>query len=29
MDTWAFDDWNVELMHEPFVEGIPEMIDDF
>ena len=29
METWAFDDWDVELMHEPFVEGIPEMIDDF
>ena len=29
IDTWAFDDWDAELMHEPFVEGIPEMIDDF
>ena len=28
METWAFDDWDVELMHEPFVEGIPAMIDD-
>jgi hypothetical protein len=29
MNTWAFDDWDVELMHEPFVESVPEIIDDF
>lgn len=26
-DTWVFDDPNTELVSEPFVEGIPEMID--
>lgn len=26
--TWVFDDSNVDLVKEPFVFGIPEMIDD-
>ena len=26
--TWVFDDESVELNKEPFVAGIPEMIDD-
>jgi hypothetical protein len=26
--TWVFDDPATELRQEPFVEGIPEMIDD-
>ncbi len=26
--TWVFDDPRVDLQQEPFVEGIPEMIDD-
>lgn len=26
--VWAFDDENVGLMREPFVNGMPEMIDD-
>lgn len=26
--TWVFDDSSTELKQEPFVEGIPEMIDD-
>ena len=26
--TWVFDDEAVELMQEPFVSGVPEMIDD-
>jgi hypothetical protein len=25
--TWVFDDTRVGLLHEPFVSGIPEMID--
>ena len=25
--TWVFDDERVELVHEPFVNGVPEMID--
>lgn len=25
--TWVFDDDQVDLVHEPFVSGIPEMID--
>jgi hypothetical protein len=25
--TWVFDDAQVELVQEPFIEGIPEMID--
>lgn len=25
--TWVFDDESVELQKEPFVQGIPEMID--
>lgn len=27
-DTWVFDDPDVDLVKEPFVFGIPEMIDD-
>lgn len=27
-DTWVFDDETVNLVKEPFVFGIPEMIDD-
>ncbi len=26
--TWVFDDPEVDLVREPFVEGVPEMIDD-
>ena len=26
--TWVFDDERVGLVQEPFVSGIPEMIDD-
>lgn len=26
--TWVFDDDRLEIIQEPFVEGIPEMIDD-
>ena len=26
-DTWVFDDESVGLEKEPFVKGIPEMID--
>jgi hypothetical protein len=26
--TWVFDDAATDLRQEPFVEGIPEMIDD-
>ena len=26
-DTWVFDDESVGLDKEPFVQGIPEMID--
>lgn len=26
--TWVFDDEAVDLVQEPFVSGIPEMIDD-
>lgn len=26
-ETWVFDDENVGLLREPFVSGIPEMID--
>jgi hypothetical protein len=25
--TWVFDDSDVELVREPFVEGMPEIID--
>lgn len=25
--TWVFDDPNTQLVQEPFVEGVPEMID--
>ncbi len=25
--TWVFDDERVELVQEPFIEGMPEMID--
>ncbi|WP_242055038.1 MULTISPECIES: hypothetical protein [Nostocales] len=25
--TWVFDDERVGLVHEPFVSGVPEMID--
>ena len=28
IDTWVFDDASVGLDKEPFVQGIPEMIDD-
>ncbi|MFC2063163.1 DUF6717 family protein [Chloroflexota bacterium] len=28
LDTWVFDDESVGLDKEPFVQGIPEMIDD-
>lgn len=28
METWVFDDPTTELVREPFVNGIPEMIDD-
>jgi len=28
VQTWVFDDERVELVEEPFVSGIPEMIDD-
>jgi hypothetical protein len=27
--TWAFDDAQAELVREPFVFGVPEMIDQF
>ncbi|MBL1277614.1 MAG: hypothetical protein COB30_016150 [Ectothiorhodospiraceae bacterium] len=27
-DTWVFDDADVGLVKEPFVFGVPEMIDD-
>jgi hypothetical protein len=26
--TWVFDDPDVELVREPFIEGVPAMIDD-
>jgi hypothetical protein len=26
--TWVFDDERVGLVQEPFVSGVPEMIDD-
>lgn len=26
--TWVFDDESVDLRQEPFVSGVPEMIDD-
>ena len=26
--TWVFDDSDVDLVKEPFVSGVPEMIDD-
>ena len=26
-ETWVFDDPSVDLLQEPFVEGVPEMID--
>jgi hypothetical protein len=26
--TWVFDDPEVELVREPFIEGVPAMIDD-
>ncbi len=26
-DTWVFDDERVGLMQEPFISGIPEIID--
>lgn len=26
--TWVFDDPAIDLVREPFVEGVPEMIDD-
>ncbi|MHA1288629.1 MAG: DUF6717 family protein [Candidatus Thorarchaeota archaeon] len=28
MDTWVFDDESAGLDKEPFVQGVPEMIDD-
>ena len=28
IETWVFDDERVGLVQEPFVSGIPEMIDD-
>ena len=28
VQTWVFDDDAVDLMQEPFVSGVPEMIDD-
>ena len=28
MDTWVFDDVSVGLDKEPFVQGVPEMIDE-
>jgi hypothetical protein len=28
VETWVFDDDAVDLVQEPFVSGIPEMIDD-
>jgi hypothetical protein len=28
-DTWVFDDERVDLVQEPFVEGMPEIIDIF
>ena len=28
VETWVFDDEAADLVQEPFVEGIPEMIDD-
>ena len=27
-DTWVFDDPDVDLHQEPFVSGVPEMIDE-
>lgn len=27
-ETWVFDDPEVDLRQEPFVSGVPEMIDD-
>ncbi len=27
-ETWVFDDESVGLVQEPFINGIPEMIDD-
>ena len=28
LGTWVFDDPSTELVREPFVSGVPEMIDD-
>ncbi|MCA9073274.1 MAG: hypothetical protein KDA84_30330 [Planctomycetaceae bacterium] len=28
IETWVFDDEAVDLVQEPFVSGVPEMIDD-
>lgn len=28
IETWVFDDESVGLNQEPFVQGVPEMIDD-
>ncbi len=28
VETWVFDDDAVDLVQEPFVSGVPEMIDD-
>ena len=28
IETWVFDDAVAELVQEPFVSGVPEMIDD-
>ena len=28
VETWVFDDEAVDLVQEPFVSGVPEMIDE-
>ena len=28
VETWVFDDDAVDLVQEPFVSGVPEMIDE-